>query len=340
MARKLLVARGRGRPIAELRIHLVNTPDLVAYSFEPERLRAQVTAGLGGRARVAVTVGRDGSDVPDAMRRAHVVVGFDIPTRRMRELADLRWIHMVSAGVNHLLPLDWLPPGVVLTNSSGVHSELAGQYAAGAVLALNFRLPAHAENQRRGHWDQAFNSPVGGKTVVLIGLGAIGGSAARQLRRLGLRVLGVRRSGGAHPHAHRVYSPEALPELLPRADFVVVTAPLTPETRHLIGAKELDLLRPGAGLVNMSRAGLVDYEALARHLEAGTLGGAVIDVAQPEPLPPGSPLWRTPNLLITPHISSDPLDYVERMARIVVDNARRLVAGRPLRNRVDPARGY
>ena len=139
---------------------------------------------------------------------------------------------MVSAGVNHLLPLDWLPRGVVLTNSSGVHSELAGQYAAGAVLALNFRVPVHATNQRNGLWDQVFNSPVGGKTVVLIGLGAIGGSAARQLRRLGLRVLGVRRSGRAHPHAHRVYRPPALPGLLPKADFVVVTAPLTPETRH------------------------------------------------------------------------------------------------------------
>jgi phosphoglycerate dehydrogenase-like enzyme len=274
------------------------------------------------------------------MRSAHVVVGFDIPTRRVGELADLRWIHMVSAGVNHLLPLDWLPPGVVLTNSSGVHSELAGQYAAGAVLALNFRVPVHATNQRRGHWDQVFNSPVTGKTVVLVGLGAIGGSVARQLRRLGLRVLGVRRRRRSHPHAHRVYGPDALPAVLPRADFVVVTAPLTPETRHLIGAKELGLLRPGAGLVNMSRADLVDYEAMARHLEVGTLGGAVIDVARPEPLPPDSPLWHTPNLLITPHISSDPLDYVERMARIVVDNARRLVAGRPLRNRVDPARGY
>ena len=137
-----------------------------------------------------------------------------------------------------------------------------------------------------------------------------------------------------------MYRPSALLGLLPKADFVVVTAPLTPATRHLIGGKELDRLRPGAGLVNMSRADLVDYEALAARLEAGTLGGAVIDVARPEPLPPDSPLWRTPNLLITPHISSDPLDYVERMARIVVDNARRLVAGRPLQNRVDPARGY
>jgi glyoxylate/hydroxypyruvate reductase len=338
--RKLAVRGERPRRLRELRVHLVNTPDLAAYSFEPGRLRSQLTRALGTRVPVTITVGHDGTDVPEPMRSAHVVVGFDIPTRRVGELADLRWIHMVSAGVNHLLPLDWLPSGVVLTNSSGVHSELAGQYAAGAVLALNFRVPVHATNQRRGHWDQVFNSPAGGKTVVLIGLGAIGGSAARQLRRLGLRVLGVRRSGRPHPHAHRVYRPPALLGLLPKADFVVVTAPLTPETRHLIGGKELDRLRPGAGLVNMSRADLVDYEALAARLEAGTLGGAVIDVARPEPLPPDSPLWRTPNLLITPHISSDPLDYVERMARIVVDNARRLVAGRPLQNRVDPARGY
>jgi glyoxylate/hydroxypyruvate reductase len=337
--RKQAAGRGRSRPLRELRVHLVNTPDLAAYSFEPRRLRSQLTRALG-RVPVTITVGHDRTDVPGPMRAAHVVVGFDIPTRRVGELADLRWIHMVSAGVNHLLPLDWLPPGVVLTNSSGVHSELAGEYAAWAVLALNFRLPAHASNQRRGHWDQAFNSPVGGKTVVLVGLGAIGGAAAHHLRRLGLTVLGVRRSGRPHPGAHRVYRPGALPRLLPKTDFVVVTAPLTPETRHLIGAKELDLLRPRAGLVNMSRAALVDYEALARRLEAGTLAGAIIDVAQPEPLPPDSPLWRTPNLLITPHISSDPLDYVERMARIVVDNARRLVAGRPLRNRVDPARGY
>jgi phosphoglycerate dehydrogenase-like enzyme len=338
--RKQAIAVAQPGPLRELRVHLVNTPDLTAYSFEPGRLRAQLERGLGGRVPVTVTAGHDATAVPERMRAAHVVIGFDIPIRRMADLGALRWIHMVSAGVNHLLPLDWLPSGVVLTNSSGVHSELAGEYAAGAVLALNFRVPVHATNQRRGRWDQVFNSPVSGKTVVLIGLGAIGGSAARQLRRLGLRVLGVRRSRRSHPHAHRVYGPDALPALLPQADFVVVTAPLTPETRHLIGAKELDLLRPGAGLVSMSRAALVDYEALARRLEAGTLGGAVIDVAQPEPLPPESPLWRTPNLLITPHISSDPTDYVERMARIVVDNARRLVAGRPLRNRVDPARGY
>jgi phosphoglycerate dehydrogenase-like enzyme len=334
--------RARARPSGstDLRIHLLNAPEIAAYWFEPERLRQQVQRALKGKRTVTVTVSDDPRDVPAAMRAAHVLVGFGLPARRIGELADLRWIHLVSAGVNHLLPLDWLPPHVVLTNSSGVHAELAGEYGAAALLMLNFRVPAHGSNQRRGHWDQHFNSPIGGKTVVLIGLGAIGGSVARQARRLGLRVLGVRRSRRPNAHADRVYGPSDLPELLPRADFVVITAPLTPETRHLLGAKELDRLKPYAGLVNMSRADLVDYEALARKLDAGELAGAVIDVCDPEPLPPASPLWQTRNLVITPHISSDPVDYVERMTRIFLDNLSRLLAGRPLRNRVLADRGY
>lgn len=295
---------------------------------------------MKGRVEVEVTVSGDPTAVPEPMRRAHVLVGFQLPTGRIGEFRELRWIHLVSAGVDHLLPLSWLPPHVVLTNSSGVHSELAGQYAVGALLMLNFRIPAHASNQRRGHWDQVFNAPIGGKTVVLIGLGAIGGEAARQAKQLGLRVFGVRRSRRRHAHVDEVFGPEELPALLPQADFVVVTAPLTPDTRHLLGPKELDLLKPGAGLVNMSRAALVDYEALTRKLEAGALGGAIIDVCDPEPLPPESPLWHTRNLLITPHISSDPMDYVERMTRIFLENLTWLVSNRPLRNRVSPARGY
>jgi phosphoglycerate dehydrogenase-like enzyme len=321
-------------------MHLLNSPDIAAYWFDPAQLEAEATRALKGRVAVKVTASGDPTQVPTPMRRANVLVGYRLPTERIAELPDLRWIHLVSAGVDHLLPLGWLPSGVVLTNSSGVHSELAGQYAAGALLMLNFRIPAHATNQRRGHWEQVFNAPIGRKTAVVIGLGAIGGEVARHARRLGLRVLGVRRSRRPHPHADEVFGPQDLSVLLPRADFVVITAPLTPETQFLLGRKELDLLRPTAGLVNMSRARLVDYEALARKLEAGELGGAVIDVCDPEPLPPESPLWHTPNLLITPHISSDPVDYVARMTRIFLDNLTRLVSGRPLRNRVIPARGY
>jgi phosphoglycerate dehydrogenase-like enzyme len=324
----------------QLRIHLLNAPDVEPYWFDPERLRDAVRKGTGGRVGVTVTESSDPGVVTGEMRDAHVLAAFNLPADRVAEMPELRWIHLVSAGVNHLLPLDWLPRRVVLTNSSGVHSELAGEYAVAAILMLNFRVPVHVANQQRGHWDQVFNSPLAGKTVVLVGLGAIGGSVARHARRLGLRVLGVRPSGRAHAHADRVHTPADLPKLLPRADFLVVTAPLTHASRHLIGARELDALKPGAGLVNMSRAALVDYEAMIRRLETGQLAGAVIDVCDPEPLPPESPLWRTPNLVITPHVSSDPTDYVARMTRIFVDNARRLLAGRPLRNRVEPQRGY
>jgi phosphoglycerate dehydrogenase-like enzyme len=328
------------RSARQLRVHLVNSADIEAYWFDPEHLRDDVHKGTGGRVTITTTVSSDPRAMTDAMRQAHVLVGFNLPTARIADMPDLRWIHLVSAGVDHLLPLEWLPDRVVLTNSSGVHSELAGEYAAAALLMLNFRVPAHATNQQRGHWKQVFNSPLAGKTVVLVGLGAIGGAAARQARRLGLRVLGVRRSGRPHPHADRVYAPADLPALLPRADFLVVTAPLTGASRHLIGSEELDALKRGAGLVNMSRASLVDYGAMVRRLETGQLGGAIVDVCDPEPLPPDAPLWHAPNLLVTPHISSDPTDYVARMTRIFVDNARRLLAGRPLRNRVEPRRGY
>src|SRR5262249_50192753 len=199
---------------------------------------------------------------------------------------------------------------------------------------------AHATNQRRGHWDQAFNSPIRGKTALVVGLGAIGGEVARRAKGLGLRGGGVRRTGGAPPAGAAGARPGGPGPPLPRAAFVVVTAPWTSETGHLIGPKVLDLLPAGAGLVNMSRAGLVDEAALAERLEAGRLGGAIVDVCDPEPLPASSPLWHVKNLLITPHISSDPTDYVERMTAIFLDNLARLVAGRPLKNRVEPEREY
>lgn len=322
-------------------VHLLNTPDVAAYAIPPKVLEDRLR-GLAKvlRLDLAVTESHELAEVTDAMREATVLVGFDLPTERVGELPSLRWIHLISAGVDHLLPLDWLPSRVVMTNSSGVHSDLAGEYAAGALLMLNIGMARHATNQRAGRWSQVFNSPIRGKTVVLIGVGAIGGSAAMHAKRLGLRVLGVRRSRKRHRYVDEVFGPEKLHAILPRADFVVVTAPLTPETRHLIGQRELDLLPPHAGVVNMSRAALVDYEALGRKLERGELRGAIVDVCDPEPLPPDAALWRVRDLLITPHISSDPLDYVDRTIAIIADNLRRLFLGRPLRNRVGRDRGY
>jgi phosphoglycerate dehydrogenase-like enzyme len=252
----------------------------------------------------------------------------------------LRWLHVIGAGVEHLVPIDWLPDGVVLTNSSGVHSERSGEFIACALLMLNSRIPQHVTNQRKRTWDSRYSDTIDGKTVTVIGLGSIGGSAARRAKELGLVVRGVRRSSDSHPHVDEMYPPSELHRALSGADFVVVAAALTSETRGLIGREELELLAPDAGLVNVSRAQIVDYDALAERLQSGMLRGAVLDVFDPEPLPPESPLWDCDNLIVTPHVSSDPANYNERMLAIFVDNFRRLVRGDPLRNRIEPGRGY
>jgi phosphoglycerate dehydrogenase-like enzyme len=138
-----------------------------------------------------------------------------------------------------------------------------------------------------------------------------------------------------------MFTPDELHKVLPRADIVLVCVPLTRETRHVLGRPELDLLKPEAGLINMARARVVDYEALAEKLARGELSGALLDVFDPEPLPADSPLWKTPNLIITPHVSSDDAEaYVPRTLDLVLANAARYLAGRPLRNRVRPEREY
>ena len=329
----------RGRRI---HVHVLNDPAIAPlFHVGPEQFRAAFrrTPALLERVRATVGVGAEGYD--EAMRTAEILVAYQFPHGEVgRKAPRLRWIHQIGAGIDHLLPLDWLPRGVVLTNSSGVHVPKAGEYVACALLMLNNLIPYHVTSQRAHRWEQVFNDPIRGKTVAIIGVGMMGGEAARRAKQLGLRVLGVRRSGRPQRYVDRMYRPDRLGEVLPRADFVLVTVPLTSETRGLLGRKELDLLRPAAGLINMGRAGVVDYEALAEKLNRGELGGAILDVFDPEPLPASSPLWDCRNVVITPHVSSDASDYSERMLRIFVDNLRRFLSGRPLRNRVSQTGQY
>jgi phosphoglycerate dehydrogenase-like enzyme len=201
-------------------------------------------------------------------------------------------------------------------------------------------LPRSVANQRCGRWEQLFNTAIAGKTLLIVGVGHVGGGAARWAKRFGLKVIGIRRSGKPHRHVDAMHRPNALRRLLPKADFVLVTAPHTAESHHLIGRRELALMKDGAGLVNYSRAHLVDYQALATHLRNGRLS-AILDVFDPEPLPRSSPLWKLPNLVITPHCSSDDRAlYTPKTLDLVLDNVERLLAGKRLRNIVDPKRQY
>jgi len=326
-----------------LRVHVENVSTMArVFQIFEDQYRAAEARHPDVAARLDTTFGWDLDVWDDAMRTAEVLIGWRFPREDLATRAPrLRWIHLTGAGIEHVLPLDWLPRGVALTTNSGVHAPKAGEFAAMAILMINNHLPALVTAQRQGRWQRIFSTQARGKTLAVIGVGAMGGAAAQRAKQLGMHVLGVRRSGKRHRHVDEMFKPDDLPKVLPRADIVLVTVPLTGETRHILGRRELDLMKPEAGLINMGRARVVDYDALAEKLARGELSGALLDVFDPEPLPGDSPLWTAPNLVITPHVSSDDAEaYVPRTLDLVMANAARYLAGRPLRNRVRPEREY
>jgi glyoxylate/hydroxypyruvate reductase len=330
-------------PARKLRIHVENVSTMApVFQIQPEQWDAAAARHSQLARRIDATIGWDLQMFDDAMRTADVLIGWRFPTEDLgRRAPRLRWIHMTGAGIEHIMPLDWLPKGVAVTTNSGVHAPKAGEFAAMAILMISNHIPALMTAQHAGRWERIFSAPARGKTLLVVGVGAMGGAAAERAHALGMRVLGVRRSQRPHRHVDEMYGPDELDQVLPRADVVLVTVPLTDETRELIGKRELDLMKHGAGLINMARARVVDYGVLAEKLVRGEISGAVLDVFDPEPLPVDSPLWRTPNLVITPHVSSDDAgSYVRRTLDLVFANAARHLAGRPLRNRVRPERQY
>ncbi len=273
----------------------------------------------------------------DGVRDAELMIGWRFPTEAFAERAPhLKWIQLTGAGTEHLQPLDWLAPGVHLTNNSGVHAPKAAEFAGTAILMLNNDIPHFATQQRARDWAKKFSTTIDGKTLLIVGLGSMGGAAARWVKqRLGLRVIGVRRSARPHRYADRVVSTEQLDQVLPEADFVLVTVPLTPETELLLDRRRLSLMKPGAGLINLGRARVVDYEAMTDLLNEGCISGAVLDVFDPEPLPKSSPLWSTPNLMLIPHCSSDDAEnYIPLTLDLFFQNLARYLKGKPLRNRI------
>jgi phosphoglycerate dehydrogenase-like enzyme len=271
-----------------------------------------------------------------------VLINPKFPLRELGASAPkLRWIHITGAGIEPLLPLDWLPRQTVLTNNSGVHADKIRESSAMMLLMLNSRVPTIVSNQRNARWEQIFSPAIRGKTVLIIGVGDMGGAAAQAARQLGLRILGVRRSGTSHTDVDQMFRTDDLDMALPLADFVLLAAPLTPETKLLIDKRRIRLMKPGAGLINIGRAGLVDYAALEDALCEGRLSGAVLDVYDPEPLPPSSPLWMLNNLIIMPHVTSDDEEqYLPKSFDLVFENVRRLTAGKQLLNVVDRELGY
>jgi len=305
------------------------------FDISESRVRDALARHPQVAGRLRVSIGYGGDILDDELATADAIFCWDFDRQDLRRRApNLRWVHTHGAGVSHMMPLDWLPPGAVLTNSRGVHGQRATEYAFMAILMLNNRIPEMIANQQQARWREVFNTGVEDKCLLIVGVGHIGRGVAAWAKRAGMRVLGIRRTGKPRRHVDEMHRPEDLHAFLPRADFVLVSAPHTDASHRMIGARELALLKPGAGLVNYSRANLVDYDALRVKLEAGEMS-AVLDVFDPEPLPESSPLWHTPNVIITPHCSSDDRnEYTPRTLDLVLRNVQRFMEGRPLVNRV------
>ena len=253
----------------------------------------------------------------------------------------LKLIYVTSAGLEKLAPFDWLPEGAALMNNRGTHAEKAGEFGLLALLMLVNRMPALMTAQRQSRWDPIHGAVLGRSHVVVVGLGALGGTTAHHARHFGMRVTGVRATPGPHPACDRVVTVDQFDRVLPEADLLYLATPLTEATRHLLNRARIAMLPKGAGVVNVGRGGLIEQDALLDALDAGHIGGAVLDVFDPEPVPPGHRIWTTPNLIVTPHISADdPVTYNARSLDIFYENLRAFREGQTLPNRFDTARGY
>jgi phosphoglycerate dehydrogenase-like enzyme len=275
----------------------------------------------------------DAAALADALPGAEVLLVWDFTSDAVREAwpaADaLRWVHTASAGVDRLTFPGLLQSDVTLTNSRGVFDRPMAEYVLGLVLAMAKDLPGTVAAQARREWRHRETEPIAGRCAVVVGGGPIGRAIAGLLGAVGMDVELVGR---------REF--DDLPGLLPRADWLVLAAPLTDATRGMLDAATLALLRPPARVINVGRGALVVEPDLVDALQAGRIAGAALDVFAREPLPADSPLWTLPGVIVSPHMSGDLIGWRQELVEVFRDNLARYRAGEPLRNVVDKTLGY
>ncbi|MBM4406176.1 MAG: D-2-hydroxyacid dehydrogenase [Chloroflexi bacterium] len=279
----------------------------------------------------------------EQVKTAEVVYGLDFPTGFPKLAPKLKWVQILGAGTDHL------PGGSGLFESSIIVTKLGGpslpniaEYVMSAMLDHVKLSKAYILNQPKMQWTRLPTDTLAGKTVGIVGLGRIGGFVARFSKAFSMRVLASRRTmGGApEPDVDALYPPNRLLEMLPQCDFIVVATALTPETRNLIGERELRAMKRSALLINVARGEVVDEPMLIRALKEGWIAAAHLDVFQQEPLPPSSPLWDMPNVTITPHASAVMPGLTAGRMQIFAEQIRRYLAGEPLMYVVDKKKGY
>ena len=274
---------------------------------------------------------------------AQVILG-NVPATMLHGSPALEWLQTNSAGVEPYIQPGVLAGDTLLTNATGAYGLAIAEHMLGMLLELFKKLELYRDAQKSGAWQsQGAVKAVYGSTVLVLGMGDIGGEFAARCKALGAKVIGVRRSPRPCPeYADEVHLLEDLDSLLPQADVVAITLPGTDATRGLMSRERLAKMKEGAVLLNVGRGFIVDTEALCDALERGHLSGAGVDVTDPEPLPPTHRLWNIPTAVVTPHISGfyHLRETHERIVGIFLENLRHFQAGEPLRNLVDFATGY
>jgi phosphoglycerate dehydrogenase-like enzyme len=286
--------------------------------------------------------------LPHELQDADIFVGSTLRPQQLSGAKNLKWVHSTSAGVMQLMYPELRESGIVVTNASGIFSVPMAEHTIGLLLALARNFPETLRQQEKAVWSQQelWDQPqhlteLNGSVLLIVGYGSIGKEVAKRAQALGMRVWGVTRSGkGDLAHAEKIIPVSELETVLPEADYVLLSAPETAATKYLMGAEQLRRMKRGARLINVGRGSLLDEAALVAALESGALGGAALDVVQTEPLPPPSPLWRAPNLFMTPHTSAVSDRLWHRETALLMELLERWFDGRELINRVDFERGY
>lgn len=286
--------------------------------------------------------------LPPELPDTDIFVGYSLRADQLQHAKKLKWLHSTAAGMAQLTYPELRDSGILVTNPRGVFSVPMAEHTMGMLISLARNFPDSVRYQDRATWGQQALwampqqlTELNGKILLIVGYGSIGRELARRARAFEMRVWGVTRSGeGDTSMVEKIAPALELGDVLPHADYVVIAAPETSETRHLIGAPEIARMKRGARLVNVGRGSLLDEGALLGALEDGQLSGAALDVTGVEPLPESSPLWRAPNLFITPHTSAVSDRLWQRETDLLVDLLGKWFGGCEMTNVVDLARGY
>ncbi|MGC2619276.1 MAG: D-2-hydroxyacid dehydrogenase [Acidobacteriaceae bacterium] len=297
-------------------------------------------------------IATDAGAVAAAAKDAAVILHWSGQRDRLRTAflvcPNVRWVHSRWAGVDSLLFPELVASAVPLTNGSGVFSQSLGEFALAAILYFAKDIPRMLRNQRAERWEPFDVDEIAGQTVGIIGYGDIGRAVARRVHAMGMHVLAVKRHfpeqpvfpEQAAPLIDQFYKPDAMPEMLGRCDYVVVTAPLTEETRHMVGAAQFAAMKPTAVVINVGRGPVIDQAALVYALQEGQIRGAGLDVFEHEPLPADNPLWQMENVLVSPHTADHTRDWIDAAMRFFLRQYEHFAKGEPLENVVNKQLGY